>query len=92
MNLLYYKAVEGDNKGSYITIYAIESVAARERFWPTGGEEQNIVKELFGPHKSLALELGSYLIDDSYLGPESGGGAAYFESLEWTDFVVISSK
>ena len=91
MNLLYYKAVGGENKGSYITIYAIASVAARERFWPTGGQEQDIVKQLFAPHKDLALELSSYLVEDSYLGPESGGGAAYFESLEWTDFVVIDT-
>jgi hypothetical protein len=92
MNLLYYKAVDGQDKGSFITIYAIESIAARERFWPTGGQEQDIVKQLFGSHKDLAKELGSYMIEDSYLKPESGGGAAYFESLEWTDFVVIKSK
>ncbi len=75
MNLLYYKAVAGDDKGSYITIYAIESVSARERFWPTGGKEQDIVKQLFEPHKELALELSSYLVEDSYLGPETGAGA-----------------
>jgi len=92
MNLFYYKAVDGEDKGSFITIYAIESISARERFWPTGGQEQDIVKQLFGPHKDLARELGSYLIEDSYLKPESGGGAAYFESLEWTDFVFIKSK
>ncbi|MFC2126515.1 hypothetical protein ACFLU5_17130 [Bacteroidota bacterium] len=92
MNLFYYKAVAGKNKGSYITIYAIESVTARERFWPTGGPEQDIVKQLFGPNKELAIELESYLVEDSYLGPESGGGAAYFESLEWTDYVIIDNK
>ena len=90
MNLIYYKAVAGDNKGSYITIFAIESVEARERFWPTGGTEQEIVKQLFGPHKELARELGSYLVEDSYLGPESGGAGAYFESMEWTDFVILN--
>jgi hypothetical protein len=92
MNLLYYKAVDGQNKGTFITIYAIESVEARERFWPTGGQEQDIVKQLFGPYKELAKELGTYYIEGTFLGPESGGGAAYFESLEWTDFVVIDSK
>ncbi len=90
MNLLYYKAVDGKYKNTYITIYAIESVEARERFWPTGGQEQNIVKELFGPYKDLAEELATYLVEDSFLKPESGGGAAIFESLEWTDFVVIN--
>ena len=92
MNLLYFKAVAGNAKGSFITIYAIESVAARERFWPTGGQEQDIVKRLFSPYKDLALELGSYLVEGTYLGPESGGGAAYFESLEWTDYVFIDPR
>jgi hypothetical protein len=92
MNLFYYKAVAGQDKGSYITIFAIESVAARERFWPTGGSEQDIVKQLFGPYKELAKELGTCLVEDSYLKPESGGGAAYFESLHWTDYVVIKVK
>lgn len=92
MNLLYYKAVAGENKGSFITIYAIESIAARERFWPTGGQEQDIVKQLFRPYKDLAKELGSYLIENSYLKPESGGAAAIFESLEWTDFIIIESN
>lgn len=92
MNLFYYKAVAGQDKGSFITIFAIESIEARERFWPTGGQEQEIVKKLFEPYKELALELSSYLVENSYLGPESGGGAAYFESMEWTDFVVVDSK
>jgi hypothetical protein len=87
MQLLYYKAVTGENRGSYITIFTIESVAARERFWPTGGPEQDIVRQVFYPLKALAEELGSYLVEGSYLAPESGGGAAYWESREWTDFV-----
>ncbi len=89
MNLLYYKAIDGQDKDTFITIYAIESIEARERFWPTGGQEQDIVKQLFGPYKDLAKELGTYLVEDSYLKPESGGGAAIFESLEWTDFIVL---
>jgi hypothetical protein len=89
MNLLYYKGISGQDKDTFITIYAIESVEARERFWPTGGQEQEIVKQLFGPYKDLAKELSTYLVEDSYLKPESGGGAAIFESLEWTDFVVL---
>ena len=92
MGLFYYKAIAGQDIGSYITIFAIETVTARERFWPTGGPEQDIVKQLFGPHKELAQELGTYLVEDSYLKPESGGGAAYFESLHWTDYVVIKVK
>lgn len=87
MQLLYYKAVAGENKGTYITIFTIESVAARERFWPTGGPEQDVVRQVFHPLKALAEELGSYLVEGSYLAPESGGAAAYWESREWTDFV-----
>jgi hypothetical protein len=89
MGLFYYKAVAGEDKGSYITIFAINSVAGREIFWPTGKPEQQIVKDGFGPLKDLAKELETYLVKDSYLKPESGGGAAIFESLEWTDYVVV---
>lgn len=92
MNLLYYKGVAGESKGTFITIFAITSVSARERFWPTGGNEQEVVKQLFGPHKELAGELGNYLVEDSFLAPESGGAAAFFESREWTDYVVIDSN
>ena len=92
MNLFYYKAVAGDDKGSFITIYAIETVEARERFWPTGGPEQDIVKQLFSPLKEIALELETYLLEDSYLKPDPRFGAAIFESLEWTDYVVIESQ
>ena len=89
MKLLYYKGVAGEGKGSFITIFAITSVDARERFWPTGGPEQAIVHQLFGPHMGLAQELGEYLVEHSYLEPESGGAGAFFESKEWTDYVVV---
>jgi hypothetical protein len=92
MQLLYYKAVDGENKGSYVTIFTIESVGARERFWPTGGAEQEIVRQTFNPLKDLAKELGDYLVEGSYLAPESGGAAAYWESRIWTDFVYQTKK
>lgn len=92
MQLLYYKAVAGENKGSYITIFTIASIEARERFWPTGGSEQEVVKETFSPLNDLAKELGTYLVEGSYLAPESGGAAAYWESREWTDFVYQTSN
>ena len=38
----------------------------------------------------LAKELGAYLVPGSYLEPESGGAAAYWESKEWTDYVHSS--
>ena len=88
MQLLYYKAVAGNYKdtGAYITIFTIGSVAAREKYWPTGGAETEILKQRFRSLNDLAAELGSYLVEGSYLKPESGGAAAYFESNEWTDF------
>jgi hypothetical protein len=87
MQLLYYKAVAGEQAGSYITIFTIKSVQARDKYWPAGAPETEILKKTFQPHKELAKELGTYLVPDSYLGPESGGAAAYFESKVWTDFV-----
>ena len=86
MQLLYYKAVAGENVGTYITIFAIESVAARDKYWPSGAPETELLKQAFRPLNGLAAELGSYLVEGSYLEPK-GGAAAYFESHEWTDFI-----
>jgi hypothetical protein len=87
MQLLYYKAVAGDNKGEYITIFTIKSTAARDKYWPSGAPETEVLKNRFVPLKKLALELADYLVEGSYLKPESGGAAAYWESIKWTDFV-----
>jgi hypothetical protein len=89
MGLFYYKATDGEHVGSFISIFAIRSVESREKFWPTGGGETEIIKNAFHPLNSLARELGNFLVEDSFLKPESGGAAAYFESLEWTDFVIM---
>ena len=47
MQLLYYKAVAGDNKGEYITIFTIESTAARDKYWPSGAPETEVLKKGF---------------------------------------------
>lgn len=86
MQLLYYKAVAGENAGTYITIFAIESVEARDKYWPSGAPETELLKQAFRPLNRLAAELGSYLVEGSYLEPKDGA-AAYFESHEWTDFI-----
>ena len=86
MQLLYYKAVAGENAGTYITIFAIESTAARDKYWPLGAPETEILKQAFRPLNNLAVELGSYLVEGSFLEPGKGA-AAYFESKEWTDFI-----
>jgi hypothetical protein len=87
LQLLYFKAIGGGNTGSYLTIFVLTSGAARDKYWPSGKPETEALTQAFRPLKALAKELGSYLVEDSYLKPESGGAAAYFESLEWTDFV-----
>ncbi len=86
MHLLTYKATAGDRKGTYITIFAITSVEARDLYWPAGRPETEILKQSFAPHKKLAGELGGYLAEGSYLEP-TGGAAAIFESKEWTDYI-----
>jgi hypothetical protein len=87
LQLLYFKAAAGDKAGSYLLIFVLTSSASRDKYWPAGAPETEALKQAFLPYKSLAKELGSYLAEDSYLKPESGGAAAYFESLEWTDYV-----
>lgn len=92
MRMLYYKGVRGERAGSYVLIFAISSVAARERYWPTGKPETEATKSAFRPLDPLARELGTYLVPGSYLEPTSGGAAAYYESLVWTDFVRVSAS
>jgi hypothetical protein len=89
MQLLFYKAVAGENTGSYITIFTINSPAARDKYWPGGTAETEILKKTFKPLEGLAKELGGYLVEGSYLEPSSGGAAAYWESKVWTDFVDV---
>lgn len=90
MQLLYYKAVAGKDTGSYITIFTIDSPAARDKYWPGGTAETEILKKTFKPLDGLAKELGTYLVEGSYLEPSSGGAAAYWESKNWTDFIHIN--
>lgn len=87
MQLLYYKAIAGENVGTYITIFAIESTDARHKYWPAGAPETEILKKAFQPFTKLATELSTYLVNGSYLEPGSGAAAIY-ESKEWTDFIL----
>jgi hypothetical protein len=87
MHLIYYRNVNGASVSNYATIYAIETVAARERYWPTGAPETEATKSAFRPLKAVALSLSKYLVPGSYLEEDSGAAAAYFESLDWTDYV-----
>jgi len=91
MHLLTYKAADGGGKGSYITIFAIESLQARDAYWPAGKPETGKLKDAFRPLKNLAMELKEYLVSGSYLEP-TGGAAAIFESKEWTDFIHVTDS
>jgi hypothetical protein len=88
LQLLYYKAVAGENKGSYITIFTLLSPEARHKYWPEGAPETELLKQAFSPLKGLALELEPFLVEGTYLTPDSGGAAAFYESRKWTDFVL----
>ena len=90
MPLLYFKAVRGEHTGSYVLVFAIATVADRERYWPTGQPEMDAVRAAFKPMAAIASELRSYLVDGSYLTAE-GAAAPVFESLEWTDFVNVQA-
>jgi hypothetical protein len=89
LQLLYYKAVAGENTGSYITIFTLASPDARHKYWPAGAPESDLIKQAFKPLNELANELEPFLVSDSYLARESGGGAAIFESKQWTDYVYM---
>lgn len=91
MPLLYYKGIGGSRAGDYLLVFAIETIAAREDYFPTGAPETEALVEGFKPLKSLGEELITYLEEDSYLDPSTGAPAAYFESLEWTDFVRVDA-
>lgn len=90
MPLLYFKAVRGEHTGSYVLVFAIATVADRERYWPTGQPETDALRAAFKPFVAIASDLRSYLIDGSYLTAE-GAAAPVFESLEWTDFVNVQA-
>jgi hypothetical protein len=87
MQMLYYKAVAGENIGNYITVWTIKSAAARDKYWPAGKPETAALKAGYAKLGPLATELETYLVDGSYL--ERGkGAAAIFESKDWTDYVL----
>ena len=90
MQMFYYKCVAGENTGSYLALFTIDSPDARHKYWPEGKPETDILKKTFKPLESLAKELGTYLEPGTFLEPDSGGAAAYWESKEWTDYVHTS--
>lgn len=87
MQMLYFKATAGENASSYITLWTIKSVEARDQYWPAGKPETELLKTGYRPLNELAKKLEQYLVEGSYLAP-GGGVAAIFESKEWTDYVM----
>jgi hypothetical protein len=86
LQLLYYKAVRGAEVDHYVTIFALTQ-ASRDKYWPKGSDSDD-VRAAFAPHRSLTPELGTYLVEGSYLTGDNFA-AAVFESREWTDFVRV---
>lgn len=90
MQMLYYKQAGGNAPGFtgtiYLTVFTIASPAARDKYWPAGQPETELLKQAYKPWTELASELSSYLLEGSYLLP-GNGAAAIFESKRWTDYV-----
>jgi hypothetical protein len=86
LRLLYYKAVQGAEAGTYITIFALSS-ASRDKYWPKGADSDD-VRAAFKPVQPLTDELRTYLVEGSY-ATGANMAAAVYESREWTDFVWV---
>ena len=89
MDLLYYKAIRGPRKGTYLTLFAIKDVESRARYWPTDSSETSKLMDAFAPVRGTAAKLEHYLIPGTYVPFEGGLAAAIFESLNWTDFAFL---
>jgi len=87
MQMMYYKALAGNKKADYILVFSIASPSARDKYWPEGKPETDLLKDRFKQFSALAAELETFLIPDTYLETKSGGAAAIFESKVWTDFI-----
>ena len=92
MHLLYYRGIGGEYPTNYIALFAIETTAAREQYWPTGAPETEALTAAFRPLRSVAESLTPYLVEDTFLKPETGAAAAIFESLDWNDYVHVRAK
>jgi len=87
MQMMYYKATMGINKNEYLLIFSIASPAARDKYWPAGKPETELLKAGFKPLNELATALEPFLVKNSYLSRTSGGAASIFESIVWTDYI-----
>ena len=86
LRILYYKAVQGEDAGSYVASFALTR-ASRDKYWP-GGSDSDELRAAFKPVQGLTKELSTYLVDGSYLA-DPKFAAAVFESRQWADFVLV---
>jgi hypothetical protein len=89
LRLLYYKAVRGAEAPGYILLFALTK-QSRDKYWP-GGSDSDALRAAFGPVKVHTKELSTYLVPGSALTDEKFAAAIY-ESREWTDLVLVTSK
>jgi hypothetical protein len=89
LRLLYYKAVAGPEAGNYIALFALTR-ESRDKYWP-GGSDSDDLRAALKPVQPLTKELSTYLVDGSAL-TDPKFAAAVFESLTWTDFVLVLPK
>jgi hypothetical protein len=87
LRLLYYKAVNGPDAGSYITIFALTQ-ASRDKYWP-GGSDSDVLRTAFQPVQPLTKELNTYLVEGS-ANTNQKLAAAVYEAREWSDFVLMA--
>src|SRR4030095_3114729 len=85
MQMMYYKAITENNNREYLLIFSIASPEGRDKYWPEGKPETELLKAGFKPLNDLAAALEPFLVSDSYLAVKSGGAASIFESMIWTD-------
>lgn len=89
LRLLYYKAVAGPEAGNYIALFALTR-ESRDKYWP-GGSDSDDLRTALKPVQPLTKELSTYLVEGSAL-TDPKFAAAVFESLTWTDFVLVPPK
>ena len=89
LRILYYKAVQGADAGSYIALFALTR-ASRDKYWP-GGSDSDDLRAAFKPVQGLTKELSTFLVEGSYLADPKFAASVY-ESREWADFVLLPAN
>ena len=89
LRILYYKAVQGADTGSYIALFALTR-GSRDKYWP-GGADSDDLRAAFKPVRELTKELSTFLVEGSYLADPKFAASVY-ESREWADFVLLPTN